>query len=185
MSHKLTPEQLANEAHRVVLTAIIHNREGKFLILKRAATKKKFPSLWTVPGGGLKVEDWVNQPETFDGQHYESIEAGLMREVAEEAGVVIKRPNYLLSISFFRDPAGDEPVVTLSYYAEYVSGQVKMADGENVDAAWVSFEEAKGYDLIPGILGELEMVDAIVNGGKSLADIQYKAATEKLKKPTR
>jgi len=183
MNRPLTPEQLANEAHRVVLTAIIHNADGKFLITKRAATKKKFPSLWTVPGGGLAVSDWVNQPDTFEDQHYESIEAGLVREVLEETGVTIKRPNYLLSISFFRDEAGDEPVVTLSYYAEYVGGEVRLDDGENVEAAWVGFEQAKQYDLIPGILGEIEMVDQIVSHSKTLAEISYNAATEQLKKP--
>ncbi len=183
MTIKLTPEQLENEAHRVVLTAIIV-RGGKFLITKRSEQKKKWPGRWTVPGGGLQVDDWVNQPETFEGQHYQSIEAALDREVAEEVGLEIKQPQYLLSINFFRDTEGNEPVTVLSYYADYASGDIKY-DEDTVDSAWVSFEEAKDYDLIEGILGELEMVDRIVNHGESAVTVKYNAETEKLRKPSK
>ena len=33
---------------------------------------------------------------------------------------------------------------------------------ENVDYKWVTMEEAKNYDLIPGIWEEIEMVDKII-----------------------
>ncbi len=178
----LNPEQLANESHRLVLTAIIYNADGKFLITKRSEHKKKWPGKWTVPGGGLQVADWVNQAETFEGQHYESTEAALHREVKEESGLEIERPQYLLSITFFRDSEGNEPVATLSYYAKLKGGTIKY-DEDTVDSAWVSFEEAKNYDLIEGILGELEMVDRIINRQENPATVNYRAETEKLKQP--
>lgn len=184
MSMHLTDTQLHNESHRLVLTAIIYNPEGKFLITKRSETKKKWPGKWTVPGGGMEVADWVNQPETFDGQHYESIETALHREVAEEVGLQIGRPQYLLSITFFRDTEGNEPVATLSYYAKFKSGEIRY-DEDTVDSAWVNFEEAKGYDLIEGILGEIEMVDRIINRHEDPADVEYNEHTEQLKQPIR
>ena len=47
------------ELHRIVSTAIIY-KDGKYLILKRAGHKKAFPGKWTVPGGGLMVDDYIN-----------------------------------------------------------------------------------------------------------------------------
>jgi isopentenyldiphosphate isomerase len=34
------------EMHRVATTAIIYNKDGKFLITKRAMHKKHFPGKW-------------------------------------------------------------------------------------------------------------------------------------------
>jgi hypothetical protein len=47
---------------------------------------------------------------------------------------------------------------------KYKSGVAKIGgdDGDTIDLAWVTLEEAKGYDLIDGILGEIEMVDKIL-----------------------
>ena len=44
-----------NKAHYVVSTAILVNKEGKFLIARRAEWEKAFPGKWTVPGGGRTV----------------------------------------------------------------------------------------------------------------------------------
>jgi hypothetical protein len=49
----------------------------------------------------------------------------------------------------------------LSYFAPYVSGEVIKTE-EAVEHAWVTFEEAKNYDLIDGILNEIQMVDKIL-----------------------
>ena len=37
-------------------------------------------------------------------------------------------------------------------------------DDDAVDYAWVTYEEAREYDLIDGILAEIEMVDKILKG---------------------
>jgi hypothetical protein len=49
----------------------------------------------------------------------------------------------------------------LSFFAAYVSGDVKL-DSDSIDFAWVTSEEAKKYDLIAGILEEIEEVDALL-----------------------
>ena len=48
------------ELHRIAITAIIYNDEGKYLITKRSLTKKASPGKWTVPGGGLNIDDYIN-----------------------------------------------------------------------------------------------------------------------------
>jgi 8-oxo-dGTP pyrophosphatase MutT (NUDIX family) len=148
------------ELHRVAVTAIIYNDEGKYLVTKRSPTKKRFPNKWTVPGGGLQTDDYVNAPvSTKAGQWYYAIEKALRREVIEEVNLEIDRPQYLLDLAFI---GGDgTPCIVLSYYARYKSGEVKL-DEDSVDYKWVTLEEAKGYDLIDGIWEEIEMVDKIL-----------------------
>ena len=43
------------ELHRISITAIIYNDEGKYLVTQRSLQKESFPGKWTVPGGGLEV----------------------------------------------------------------------------------------------------------------------------------
>lgn len=42
------------ELHRIAITGIIYNDEGKYLITRRSLEKKVFPGKWTVPGGGAQ-----------------------------------------------------------------------------------------------------------------------------------
>src|SRR5680860_311818 len=137
------------ELHRIALTAIIYNSDGKYLITQRNLEKKAFPGKWTVPGGGLETDDYINsKPTTLAGQWYNALENTLRREVREEVNLEISKPKYLLDLTFIR-PDGI-PVVVLSYYASYSSGEVKL-DSESVDYRWVTLVEAKNYDLMDGI----------------------------------
>jgi 8-oxo-dGTP pyrophosphatase MutT (NUDIX family) len=148
------------ELHRIALTAIIYKGD-KYLITRRALTKKAFPGKWTVPGGGLEVDDYINLPKTTHDHWYFVLENTLKREVREETGVEIGKANYLLDIAFIR-PDG-VPAIILSYYAPYESGEVKLNE-ESIDSAWVTFQEAKNYDMVEGLLAEIEMVDKILKG---------------------
>lgn len=153
------------ELHRVATTAIIYNAEGKFLITKRAMHKKHFPGRWTVPGGGLSTDDYTNLPRTHigDNQWYYSVTNALKREVKEEVGLEIDKPEYLLDLTFIK---GDGvPVLVLSYYAEYLSGDVVL-DEDATEYKWVSVDELKNYDLIEGIDHEIELVDEILKKRK-------------------
>lgn len=156
------------ELHRIVASAII-TKDGKFLITKRSPNKKMFPSLWTVPGGGIEVSDYENTLKSNSDCWYFALEKSLQREVLEETAVEIGKINYLLDLAFIR-PDG-VPVITLSFYCNWKSGEVKINE-ESTDYAWVTFEEAKNYEFCPGLLGELEMVDKIIKG-ENLSDIKY------------
>lgn len=48
-----------NNLHEIAITAIII-KDGKYLITRRSPNKKRFPSMWTVPGGKLEVNDYAN-----------------------------------------------------------------------------------------------------------------------------
>lgn len=151
------------ELHRVCSTAIIH-KDGRYLIVKRSSGKTVFAGRWYVPGGGLEKEDYINTPKTTPDAWYYAVENSLKREIKEETGLEVGKLNFLLDCVFIR-PDGI-PVVVLSYWCEYKSGEVKLNE-ENDDYKWVTFEEAKNYDLIEGILEEIKMVDQIIKKSKS------------------
>ena len=157
------------DLHRVTSTAIIY-KDGKYLILKRSLDKKAFPGQWTVPGGGLEVDDYLDTPKATDDLWYGALEKSLRREVLEECGLEVGRIKYLLDVVFIR-PDG-VPAVVLSFYCSWLSGEVKL-NQENIDHAWVSLEQAREYDLIAGIYEEIEMVDKILRGADE-NEVEYK-----------
>jgi len=55
------------------------------------------------------------------------------------------------------------PVIVLSFYAPFKTGEVKL-DEDNIEFAWATYEECKNYDLIDGILDEIRMTDEILHG---------------------
>jgi len=152
------------ELHRIVTTTIIY-KDGKYLITKRSPTKKVHPNKWTVPGGGLEVDDYINTPPSTEGapQWYGALEKSLRREIKEEVGLEIDKPEFLVDLTFIR-PDGI-PVIVFSYFAKYISGEVKL-DEDSVDFKWVTVEEAKEYDLIDGIWEEIRDVDEILSKRK-------------------
>ncbi len=146
--------------HFVVATAIIA-KDGKYLIAKRAPHEKAFPNKWTVPGGKLVLHEYQHLPRTGESapQWYNVVDWVLGKEVKEEVGLEIEKPKYLCDLVFVR-PDG-YPVVTLSYWANHKSGEVSLCK-DLTDHAWVTPQEAKNYDLIEGILEEIEAVDKLL-----------------------
>ncbi len=146
--------------HFVVATAIIV-KDDKFLIAKRASHEKAFPEKWTVPGGKLVLHEYNHLPKTSPThpQWYNVVDWVLHKEVKEEVGLEIHKPQYLCDLVFVR-PDG-YPVVTLSYWAQYKGGEVKLCRDLS-DYAWVTLDKAKDYDLIEGIWDELKLVDGIL-----------------------
>lgn len=146
--------ELDPRLHFVVVTGIVI-KDGKALIAKRSEREKAFPGKWTVPGGKLVKSEYDHLPSTSEThpQWYNLVETTLRKEIREEVGLEVGKPEYLCDLVFVR-PDG-YPVVTLSYFAPYVRGDVKLCD-DLTDFAWVNAEEAKTYDLIDGIAEEIQ-----------------------------
>ena len=160
--------------HFVVATAIIvkdpldaARGRGRYLIAKRAPHEKAFPNKWTVPGGKLVTHEYQHLPKKFGfPQWYRVVDWVLRKEVREEVGLEIGTPRFVTDLVFIR-PDG-YPVVTLSFWAPYASGEVVLSK-DLTEHAWVTLEEAKGYDLIEGIEGEIRMVDELLRGAPAAA----------------
>jgi 8-oxo-dGTP diphosphatase len=145
----------------VVITAIIQ-KDGKFLILQRSASKRRFPGRWTVPGGHLETSDYMNEPKDTAEYWYNVLEKALAREVAEEAGLKIKNVRYVTSLATVH--ADGAPSLVISCLADYAGGEVRLRPEECQAHAWVDLKEAKSYDLIDGIYDELAMADSVAKG---------------------
>src|SRR4030042_4948665 len=104
-----------NLTHYIVVTGILINKEGKFLITKRAGWEKAFPGRWTVPGGKLEVLDYVLKEKDTPHHWYNIFENLLKREIMEEVGVEIQNIDYITSLVYIR-PDGI-PCLIVSLYA--------------------------------------------------------------------
>jgi 8-oxo-dGTP pyrophosphatase MutT (NUDIX family) len=154
-------EAVNKKLFKVVITAIVV-KDGKYLVLQRAAWEKKFPSRWTVPGGKLGTEDYINLPKDTPDYWYNVLEKTLRREVGQEAGIEIKNIRYVTSLADARE--GDDPSLVISCLADYAGGDIKM-DDSMVDSRWVTLEEAREIDLIEGIYEEIAMAEQLIKTG--------------------
>ena len=158
------PQPVHTDLHRIAITGIIWKQDTdgtrRYLITKRAPTKKAFPKKWTVPGGGLETSDYIDAKPTIESndnpQWYNAVETTLRREIREEVGVEVTDVQYLLDIAFIR-PDGI-PAIVLSYYCKYDGGEVVL-DEDATEYAWITASEVRNYDLIQGIDHEIEMVE--------------------------
>lgn len=142
--------------HEVVITAIIV-KDNKYLITRRSLSKKRFPGMWTVPGGKLETDDYINLPKDTKDYWYNVLEQVLRREVKEEVGLEIANIEYITSLATVH--ADGAPSLVISCIADYVSGGVILQESETDKFEWVTLEEAKNHELLDGIYDELVMAD--------------------------
>jgi 8-oxo-dGTP pyrophosphatase MutT (NUDIX family) len=154
-----------NLTHYVVVTGILINKEGRFLITKRADWEKAFPGRWTVPGGKLEVLDYALREKDTPHHWYNIFENLLKREVMEEVKLELKNIDYVTSMVYIR--SDKVPCLIISLFAECITENVTLCSALT-DYAWVDMEEAKNYDLIEGIYDELIILDKKLKGEKVL-----------------
>lgn len=147
--------------HEVAITAIVV-KEGKYLITRRSQNKKRWPGLWTVPGGRLEIDDYVSLPKDTKDYWYNVLEKVLKREVMEEVGIEIENIKYVTSLATVHSDGA--PSLVISCLADWKSGEVKLQKEECDKEAWVTLEESKGYELIDGIYDELVMAEQVRMG---------------------
>ncbi len=140
--------------HEVAITAII-KKGDKYLIIRRSASKKRFPGMWTVPGGKLETNDYLALPKDTEFYWYNVLERTLRREVKEEVGIEIENIEYLTSLATVHEDGS--PSLVISCVADYKSGKIKLQNEESDKHAWVTLNEARDYKLIDGIYDELKL----------------------------
>lgn len=148
--------------HYVVVTGIII-KDGKYLITRRSLDEAAFPDLWTVPGGKLRKSDYASSPKDTPDHWYNVLEKLLQREIEEEVGLKVKNINYLLSLVYIR--SDNIPTLIISLYCYYDSGEVKLSK-ELIDYTWVTANELKNYEFVPGLKEEIELVDRVLKEGQ-------------------
>ena len=149
--------------HEVAITAIIIKND-KYLIVRRSANKKRFPGMWTVPGGKMETSDYLQLSKDTEHYWYNVLERTLRREVKEEVGIDIGNIEYVTSLATIHDDGS--PSLVISCMADYLARDIKLQEEELDQYAWVNLEEAKNYKLIDGIYDELVMTEKKRKGEK-------------------
>lgn len=155
-----------NLMHFIVVTGILRNADGKFLIVKRAEWEKAFPGRWTVPGGKLEVLDYVLREKDTPHHWYNVFEDLLKKEVMEEVNLEIENIDYITSMVYIR--SDKIPCLIVSLFADAVKSDKVNLCNALTDFKWVDLEEAKSYDLIEGIYNELVVLDKKLKGQKEV-----------------
>jgi 8-oxo-dGTP diphosphatase len=150
--------------HEVAITAIIV-KDGKYLITRRSPAKRRFPGMWTVPGGKLETNDYLALPKDTKNYWYNVLERTLKREIKEEVGIDIDNVEYITSLATVHDDGS--PSLVISCIANYIGGDIALKEDEADLHAWVDLEEAKKHELIDGIYDELVMAENFRKGTKS------------------
>lgn len=107
-----------------VITSVVVEKDGKFLLGKRSMSEDVFPGIWSIPGG--KVET----PENKVG----ILEENCIREVEEEMGCTVRVTGYVQS-------HGDgKNKVYVIFRGELEQGEPKPLEDTD-EVAWLSMGE--------------------------------------------
>ncbi len=171
-----------NYLHEVVITAIIV-KNGKYLITRRSKKKKRFPGMWTVPGGRLDANDYLKLKKDTEHYWYNVLERTLRREIKEEVGIDIDNIGYVTSLATVHTDGA--PSIVISCDADYTGGRVKLQKDETDKYAWVSLSEAKTHNLIDGIYDEIVMVENKRKGSPRFGEAGVKSEWQRFSANTR
>lgn len=113
--------------------AIILNKEGKFLLIKRGKSSQNEKEHWGFPGGAMDFGETFAQT--------------IKREVKEELGISIKPLVYLKPINHLII-SEKQHWVAVPYICKLVSSKIQIKEPEKIsEVGWFSLEETKKMKL--------------------------------------
>jgi len=127
---------------RVVTAAVIHDKNGKFLMAQRHLKDDNQPGIWAIPAGHIEVEKGDS----------DTLEEDLRREVREEVGVEINIDRYLENHSWVSE---DYKKLTIVFLCTIKSGEPK-ALSETEEVRWLTLDEIRKLNCAPSVLRLIE-----------------------------
>ena len=115
---------------------------GKYLILKKAPDDYNYPEHWSFCSGFVK--------------EFESAEDTCLREIKEETDLdveLIKEGTLIHK----HDPRNGKNWVILPFLCKAKNTQIRL-DHENTEYRWITKDEIKNYNFVPGLIKNLESV---------------------------
>ena len=123
-------KQDRNPRPLLAVRAIIEDKEGRILILKRAP-EDEYGSLWNLPGG--KVD------------YGQTAEEALIREVKEETSLECSSAQFIFYMDGLPQTKGEKHYLSLFFKCE-IEGTVKL-DEESSTFKWVRPIEINRYNM--------------------------------------
>ena len=159
-------EKSESKLHIVTVVAVIHDNDGRVLVLKRRGDEVVYPDMYTFPGG--KIEG------------FESVEETLRREVLEETGMQLKLGKILLKDKTIMRPDG-QVSQSFSYLCEVEDTENVHISGDFTDYKWIRLNDLVDIPHV-GIEEELEKAEKILQSGIDLNVLKTKSVKADLKK---
>ena len=123
---------------------MVIRRDGRFLLIRRAAQLEVAPGYWTPAGG--RVEPGETQAQT------------VVRETAEEVGLEVRAERWLC------DMVSEDGRYRLSWWsAEWIAGDAHAASDEVDEVRWVTLEEMRALE--PTFAADLEVFERLERPG--------------------
>lgn len=97
-----------------VVEAIIHDTDGKVLLLKRSDKNTHYLGKWQLPGGTVEDE--------------ETLEEAIQREVFEETGCYCSELELKKEVCFLSDSRGEEEKICLTVFYCKVDGDLSLSE---------------------------------------------------------
>lgn len=119
-----------------IVAGVVMQQHGKILLVQEG--KPHVRGKWNLPGGRV--------------DHGESIEAAAVREAKEETGFEVELEQALPLVH----EAADQPVLH-PFSARIIGGELKIQEGEILDAKWLSPSEIRAMPA-----AELRVADYIL-----------------------
>lgn len=116
---------------RIIVRAIILNAENQVLIVRRHHNLR-FGGLWSLPGGKIEVG--------------EDLWEAAKREAFEETGLAVSDPKPVFPKSFLE---GSDFRISMGFLCRREGSSQVVLNEEHTEYAWVSKDDALGYDLAP------------------------------------
>lgn len=124
---------------QVGVKALLKNKEGKYLLLKRSKDKyKEVNNLWDIPGGRI-------DPGT-------PLIDNLKREILEETKLVLINNPQLVAAQDILRP--ERHIVRLTYLGS-IDGEPNLDQQEHVDYKWVTVGELKTIEGLDSYITEV------------------------------
>ncbi len=126
----------------IVVAAVLYNKNGQVLIAQRPQGKS-FPGLWEFPGGKLESGE---RPE-----------AGLIRELHEELGIIVKEKD-LVPLTFASYGYKDFHLLMPLFGCYKWDGTIKKC--EHDDIVWSYPQDLRSYEMPEA---DIALVDFLIN----------------------
>lgn len=143
---------------QVAVTCILERTvedQRQYLLVKRSDKEKRWPGMWTIPGGKVKQSDFIGVPTAINEQWYDVLEFACRRKVQEETGIgqyEYEYPKYLCNIAL-------KDRLIISFGAKILKPPLILLSDELTDYCWATVDEVlemdKNKQIIDGIASEI------------------------------
>ena len=130
---------MSSALHKVIVKGWVE-KNGKYLLAKRASTEKHHAGVWSLPGGNIETDIADN-----------IIETTLQREIEEEIGIKVSENMELIYNNSFIKTSDGSHVINLTFICHWESGIEKPLE-DTEELKWYSLEELEQLENKPDFL---------------------------------